>query len=151
MARWFNPLFGETMRLEHWTTAAEQGGLAAHNAIDSSRAAPCATVPYFWSDWNDDRIQFVGVPGADEIRMVAGDPEDGDFLALYRRGEHLSGALGLNQGRSVMRLRAMIAKRASWSEALEFTSSMPATSWPRPYSSHTDHGRQRPHTRKEQS
>jgi thioredoxin reductase len=118
VARWFNPLFGETMRLEHWTTAAEQGGLAARNAIDPSRAAPCATVPYFWSDWNADRIQFVGVPGADEIRVVAGDPETGGFLALYRRGEHVSGALGLNQRRPVMRLRAVIARRASWSEAL---------------------------------
>jgi NADPH-dependent 2,4-dienoyl-CoA reductase/sulfur reductase-like enzyme len=118
VARWFNTLFGETMRLEHWTTAAEQGGLAARNAIDPSRAAPCATVPYFWSDWNADRIQFVGVPGADEIRVVAGDPETGGFLALYRRGEHVSGALGLNQRRPVMRLRAVIARRASWSEAL---------------------------------
>jgi NADPH-dependent 2,4-dienoyl-CoA reductase/sulfur reductase-like enzyme len=119
-ARWFNPLFGETMRLEHWATAAGHGGLAARNAINPSQAAPCATVPYFWSDWNDDRIQFAGVPGADEIRLVAGDPEDGHFLALYRRGEHVGGALGLNQPRAVIRLRAMIAKRASWSDALQF-------------------------------
>src|SRR5262249_59322953 len=29
VARWFNPLFGQTMRLEHWTTAAAQGRVAA--------------------------------------------------------------------------------------------------------------------------
>jgi NADPH-dependent 2,4-dienoyl-CoA reductase/sulfur reductase-like enzyme len=120
VARWFNPLFGEAVRLEHWTTAAEQGLLAGRNAIDPTRAAPFITVPYFWSDWDDDRIQFVGVPGADEVRVVSGDPDDGDFLALYRRGERLGGALGLNQRRMVIRLRMMIAKRTSWSEALEF-------------------------------
>lgn len=120
VTRWVNPLFGETMRLEHWATAAEQGGLAARNAFDPSQAAPCTTVPYFWSDLNGDRIQFVGVPGADEISVVVGDPDGGDFLTLYRRGEHVCGALGLNQRRPVMRLRAMIARRGSWSEALEF-------------------------------
>jgi len=109
VARWFNPLFGQTMRLEHWTTAAEQGRVAARHAIDPSRAAPCAMVPYFWSDWNDDRIQFVGIPGPDEVQVVAGDPDHRVFLALHRRGERICGALGLNQRQSVIRLRAMIA------------------------------------------
>jgi NADPH-dependent 2,4-dienoyl-CoA reductase/sulfur reductase-like enzyme len=121
VARRFNPLFGQTMRLEHWTTAAEQGRVAARHAIDPSRAAPCAMVPYFWSDWNDDRIQFVGIPGPDEVQVVAGDPDHRVFLALHRRGERICGALGLNQRQSVIRLRAMIARRARWIEALEFT------------------------------
>jgi NADPH-dependent 2,4-dienoyl-CoA reductase/sulfur reductase-like enzyme len=123
VARWFNPLFGQTMRLEHWTTAGEQGALAARNAIGLDTAASCATVPYFWSDWGDDRIQFVGVPGADEIQVVSRDPANGDLLALYRRGEYLSGALGLNRARPIMRLRTMIARRTSWQEALEFARS----------------------------
>src|SRR5262249_14811030 len=121
VARWFNPLFGQTMRLEHWTTAAAQGRVAARHAIDPSRAAPCAIVPYFWSDWDDDRIQFVGIPGSDEVQVVAGDPDHRVFLALCRRGERICGALGLNQSQSVLRLRAMIARRARWIEALEFT------------------------------
>jgi NADPH-dependent 2,4-dienoyl-CoA reductase/sulfur reductase-like enzyme len=120
VARWRHPLFGQTVRLEHWTTAAEHGALAARNAINPVAAAPCATVPFFWSDWGNDRIQFVGVPGADEIRVVDGDPGDGDFLALYRCGGHVTAALGLNQPRPVMRLRALIVQRASWPEALKF-------------------------------
>ncbi len=36
VARWFNALFGETMRLEHWSAAAEQGALAARNALSGS-------------------------------------------------------------------------------------------------------------------
>jgi NADPH-dependent 2,4-dienoyl-CoA reductase/sulfur reductase-like enzyme len=119
VARWHNPLFGETMRLEHWTTAAEQGAIAARNAIDPTEPTPCSTVPYFWSDWDDDRIQFVGVPDADEIEVVAGDPDVGHFLALYRRGDLVTGAFGLNNRRPVMRLRAMIGKRATWTEALD--------------------------------
>ncbi|MBA0126938.1 FAD-dependent oxidoreductase [Haloechinothrix sp. YIM 98757] len=119
LARWPNPLFGETMRLEHWTTAAEQGGLAARNAIHPEQARPCATVPYFWSDWYGSRIQFVGVPTADEVRVVAGDVASDSFLALYRRGDHVSGALGLNQRRPVMKLRALIGKHGTWQDALD--------------------------------
>ena len=119
-AEWFNPLFGETMRLEHWSAAADQGRVAGRNAADPSLAAPCATVPYFWSDWNGDRIQFAGVPGADEVEVVAGDPAEGSFLVLYRRGGRVCGVLGLNQAQPVIQLRAMIARRVSWPEALEF-------------------------------
>ncbi|MQA61775.1 MAG: FAD-dependent oxidoreductase [Actinophytocola sp.] len=118
VARWPNPLFGQQMRLEHWTTAAEQGMLAARNAIRPAEAKECATVPYFWSDLYDSRIQFVGVPEADEIAVVSGDLASDSFLALYRRDDLVIGALGLNQRRAVMKLRQMIGKRARWDEAL---------------------------------
>lgn len=120
VARWFHPLFGQSVRVEHWTTAAEHGALAARNAIEPQAAAACVTVPFFWSDWDTDRIQFVGVPDADEIHMVPSGSGKGDFLALYRRGKHVIGALGINQPRPVMRLRTMIARRTGWSEAVEF-------------------------------
>lgn len=83
-----------------------EGALAARNAINPAQAAPCATVPYFWSDWNHDRIQFVGSPAVDEVRVVAGDPEK-NFLALYRRGDHIIGALGLNQRPTAIQLRVL--------------------------------------------
>lgn len=118
VARWRNPLFDESMRLEHWTTAAEQGMLAARNAIGPAEARECATVPYFWSDLYDNRIQFVGVPDAEEIAVVSGDLASDSFLALYRRDDLVIGALGLNQRRPVMKLRQMIGKRAGWDEAL---------------------------------
>jgi len=118
VARWFNPLFGETMRLEHWTSAAEQGILAARNAIDPATATPCTLVPYFWSDLYDSRVQFVGLPTADEVRVVAGGAGEESLLALYRRGDRLIGALGIEQRRPVLRMRALIGKRTSWQDAL---------------------------------
>ncbi|MFI6321015.1 NAD(P)/FAD-dependent oxidoreductase [Nonomuraea sp. NPDC050556] len=119
VACWHNPLFGEHMRLEHWTSAAEQGATAARNALAGEPAA-YSTVPYFWSDWYDIRIQFVGVPRAGEIRIVSGDPAEGRFVALYRDGDRLVGALALNHPTHIMKYRVMIGRGASWSEALEF-------------------------------
>lgn len=116
VARWFHPVLDRTVRLEHWTTAAEQGALAARNAVDPVTDTECCTVPYFWSDWGEHRIQFVGDPQADEVRVVLGDAGSDSFLALYRRDERVIGALGLNQRRAVMRLRTAIARRATWTE-----------------------------------
>lgn len=120
VARWPNPLFEEAppMRLEHWTTTAEQGKAAALAALDPAGARPFATVPYFWSDWYAHRLQFVGTPAADEVRLVDGDQDDEHFLALYRRGARVVGALGLDHRKQVMKLRALVGKRASWDDAL---------------------------------
>jgi NADPH-dependent 2,4-dienoyl-CoA reductase/sulfur reductase-like enzyme len=121
IASWPNPTFGTRMRLEHWTIAAEQGAAAGRHAVDPSAATPFATVPYFWSDWYGHRIQFVGVADeADDVAVVFGDAESDSFVALYRRGDALIGALALEQRSQVMKYRAMLAARASWQDALAF-------------------------------
>ncbi|MDA3644187.1 FAD-dependent oxidoreductase [Saccharopolyspora indica] len=121
VARWHNPLFDELMRIEHWTAAAEQGAVAARNALAPEAAKPYSTVPYFWSDWYENRIQFVGVPGADEVRIVSGAADGDRFVALYRRGDRLSGVLTLNGQAVIMKYRGLLTRRASWAEALDFT------------------------------
>jgi NADPH-dependent 2,4-dienoyl-CoA reductase/sulfur reductase-like enzyme len=120
VARWHNPMFDRSMRLEHWTSAAEQGAAAARNALDPANARPYSTVPYFWSDWYGSRIQFVGLPGGDEHRVVTGSAEEGRLVALYREGDRLVGALTVNHQASTMKYRALIARRTSWTDSLHF-------------------------------
>jgi NADPH-dependent 2,4-dienoyl-CoA reductase/sulfur reductase-like enzyme len=121
IASWPNPTFDSRMRLEHWTTAAEQGGAAARNAIDPAKATAYETVPYFWSDWYGRRIQFVGIAaGAEEIELVSGDLDGDSFLVLYRRGDRLIGVLGLEHRSQVMKYRMMIGKHVTWAEAMDF-------------------------------
>ncbi len=121
VVHWPNPVFdGKQMRLEHWTNAAEQGALAARNALDPTDAKPAATVPYFWSDWYAHRIQFVGIPQADEIRTVSEETGDDRFLALYRRGDRITGAICIDRPTQIMKYRRMIAQRTPWPDALAF-------------------------------
>ncbi|GAA2965570.1 NAD(P)/FAD-dependent oxidoreductase [Streptomyces enissocaesilis] len=129
IARWPNALFDDVldgpMRLQHWTTAAEQGARAARNAIAPERAQPYETVPYFWSDWYSSRIQFVGVCGAGthevHVEVVAGDPADGGpFTALYRANDRIIGALAVDMRAEVMKYRRLIGQRARWATAVEF-------------------------------
>ncbi len=118
VARWPNDLFDEQMRVEHWTNAVEMADHAARTLLGD--AQPFRPVPYFWSDQYGTKIQFLGrSTGFDEVRVVDGDPASGAGVALYRRGDRLVGALGLNRIKAVMGYRALLADAASWSTALE--------------------------------
>ena len=108
------------MRVEHWTNAAEQGGLAARNLVAGSKGNPSQSVPYFWSDQYGSRIQFAGRATADEVQVVSGSIDQRRFVALYRRGDRLVGALGLNRSKVLMQYLVQIGQSASWDEAVGF-------------------------------
>ena len=126
-ARWPNGVFAgfddEEMRVEHWTNAAEQGAAAATNLLAAAghadlTVAPFVSVPFFWSDQFDSRIQFIGrAHGDDEVHVFAGSV-DGAFAALYGHQGRLRGVLGVSKPKMVMPFRALLAAGASWDEAL---------------------------------
>lgn len=132
-ARWHNRRFGETMRVEHWDNAIEQGIAAARRLLaggwegseadsdESGDAVPFTPVPWFWSDQYDRKIQLAGRSSPDgKVEVVAGSLEERRFAAIYEREGKLVGVLGMNRPRHVMQYRQLIVDGASWEEALEF-------------------------------
>ena len=118
VARWPNELFGETMRVEHWDNAAQQGAHAARRLLDAG-TGPFTPVPWFWSDQYDRKIQLAGrVRPDDDVRVVTGSVEERRFAAVYGRAGRITGVLGFNRPRHVMRYRALIEQGASFEEAL---------------------------------
>jgi NADPH-dependent 2,4-dienoyl-CoA reductase/sulfur reductase-like enzyme len=121
IARWPNALYGEEIRVEHWTNASEQGALAAQNALAERRGEELRTyspVPFFWSDLYDRRIQFLGRAAPDDkVDVVAGSVEERSFVALYSRGDQLRAVLGMNQPKAVMSLRKLLEARGTLTEA----------------------------------
>lgn len=120
VARWYNPLFGERMRVEHWTNAIEQGAAAARNLVLApADAAPYAPVPYFWSDQYEVKIQFHGrTRPDDELRVVSGSVADRDFAAVFIRQGRLVGALAFNHGRELAAYQRLIAQGSTAEELL---------------------------------
>ncbi len=121
VASWHNPQFDEQMRVEHWTNAVEQGRAAALNLLaGAEHATPFSSVPYFWSDQYETKIQFVGHARPDDrVRVAHGAVGDGQFVALYGRGGRLVAALGFDRARLLIGYRAMIADGTSWQAALD--------------------------------
>ncbi|GAA2860392.1 NADPH-dependent 2,4-dienoyl-CoA reductase/sulfur reductase-like enzyme [Aminobacter niigataensis] len=119
VASWPNELFGLRMRGEQWTNAVEQGRHVARNILaDAEEQRPFHGSNYFWSDQYGVRIQFAGITAADEIRIVEGSVAERRFLAWYRRGDRLVGALAMNEAKSLMLSKTLIEHRANWNEAL---------------------------------
>jgi NADPH-dependent 2,4-dienoyl-CoA reductase/sulfur reductase-like enzyme len=119
-ARWPHQLFGEELRIEHWTNAAEQGARAAKNLLAAAAGQPgepYAEVPFFWSDQYGSRIQFLG-RGDGDVRVVVGDVDERKFVAVYSRDGIVRGALGLDSPRALMGFRRLIAARASMDDVV---------------------------------
>jgi NADPH-dependent 2,4-dienoyl-CoA reductase/sulfur reductase-like enzyme len=123
VARVANRWHGDAPRIEHWTNAVEQAVHAAENALAGPEAsASFSSVPYFWSDQYDRKIQFSGAARPhDEIVIVDGSLADRRLTALFRRGDRLVACLALNQPRALIKYRRLLAAGASWNAALSGT------------------------------
>ena len=125
VASWYNPLFEERMRVEHWTNAVEQARHAVSTLLAApGEAKPFASVPMFWSDQFDLKIQGAGRPRrSDELVFARGAPEPEKLVALYGRAGRLVGALAFNQAPKLVQLRMLIAKCGGLDEALKIAES----------------------------
>jgi len=118
IAAWPNELLGRSGRVEHWTTAADHGGHIAR-VIASGEVTRFVDSGYVWSDQYGARLQLVGVPrDHDEVRIVDGDVASRRFVAWYRRGDVLVGALASSSPKLLLRTRRLIEERVSWEQAL---------------------------------
>jgi NADPH-dependent 2,4-dienoyl-CoA reductase/sulfur reductase-like enzyme len=130
VARWYNPLFATSMRIEHRTNASEQGMAAARNLLAAPEARkPFAPVPYFWSDQYDMRIQAYGhLRDHDEVAVVLGDLAERHFVVAYRKDDRLAGVLGVGVTPKVLRgWRQALAAGTSWGEAVANETRTPPT------------------------
>ena len=125
VASWYNPLFEERMRVEHWTNAVEQARHAVSTLLAApGEAEPFESVPMFWSDQFDIKIQAAGKPKPeDELTVATRGPDDEKLIALYSRAGRVVGAVAFNQPPKLVQLRTLIGKRGGLDEALKIVDS----------------------------
>jgi NADPH-dependent 2,4-dienoyl-CoA reductase/sulfur reductase-like enzyme len=112
VARWPNPTFGgRSMRVEHWTHAAESAAAGAQALVHGDDAPEFAPAPTFWSDQYGVRIQSIGLPAiADECVVTEHDADAHRLVAIYARAGTLVGAVAFNAPRALARMRAGIGR-----------------------------------------
>lgn len=120
VARWTNPRTGESMRVEHWDNAVEQGRHAVRRLlIPDEEAEAFAPVPWFWSDQYDRKIQLAGRPHPDDdVQVVDGSTDEHRFVAFYGRQGRFTAVLAMNRPRHVMQGRGLLEQGTGWDEAL---------------------------------
>ncbi|WP_306904438.1 NAD(P)/FAD-dependent oxidoreductase [Arthrobacter pascens] len=122
VAKWPHPKFGQLLRVEHWTNAHEQGTAAARHYLGVG--GPFENVPYVWTDQFGYRIQVYGkTTDADLIHRVPSANPSVPRIVLYGSGSRLMAALGVDDPRSLLPLRRLIAQPDSWEHALSLVGS----------------------------
>lgn len=108
VARFYHPLFGTAMRIEHWEVAAHLGVCAARNMAGDECIVHDA--PEFFSDMFDLHIEWYGyAPKWD--RIVKRPVESEKFTGLYLKDGKVAGALLVNNKDDVSLARTLIQKQ----------------------------------------
>jgi len=90
----WHPVFGRRIRLEHWSSALNQGPAAAMNML--GRRTPYEQIPYFYSDQYDVGMEYSGhAPGWDQV-VFRGDPASREFIAFWLAGGRVVAGMNVN-------------------------------------------------------
>jgi NADPH-dependent 2,4-dienoyl-CoA reductase/sulfur reductase-like enzyme len=104
VARWQHPLLGGPRRIEHWNNALEQGAHAARTLLAGPSESGFESVPYFWSDQGELRLQLLGSGPWDAVVTEQKGPAE--LFAEYFDGDELVAVGGVGGGAAVMSRRA---------------------------------------------
>lgn len=107
----YNTFARDWLRLESVQNAQDQA-TAAGLAIAGS-AGPYDSVPRFWSDQYDAKLQIVGISRNFDDQAIRGSVEDGKFSVFYYRQGRLIAVDSVNRSGDQMAARRMIARRIS--------------------------------------
>ncbi|MBX7432306.1 NAD(P)/FAD-dependent oxidoreductase [Mycobacterium sp. Y57] len=115
VASWRDPV-GDQVRVEHWSNVADQARVMVPSMLGQEVSA-AVSVPYFWSDQYDVKIQCLGEPEAtDTVHVVQDDGRK--FLAYYERDGIVVGVVGGGMPGKVMKTRGKIVAGAPITDLL---------------------------------
>ncbi len=105
----YNPIYDRHVRLESVPNATEQAKVVANHI--NGKPAPYNSLPWFWSDQFDLKLQIAGLSeGYDDI-IIRGD-HDGSrrFAAFYFKGNKLLAVDAVNAPREFMMTKMALTK-----------------------------------------
>lgn len=116
VANWLDER-GERSRVEHWNNVITQVRAVAGSILGAA-TDPAATVPYFWSDQFDVKVQALGHPSAhDDVHIVFDDNEK--FVVYYSHDDVLTSVVGAGKPAAVMKMRAKLLAKTRVRDLLD--------------------------------
>lgn len=90
----WHPRLGRRLRLEHWSSALNQGPCAARNMLGAG--AVYDRVPFFFSDQYDVGMEYTGHATGWDRLVYRGDPAGGKFIVFWMRDDRLLAGMNVN-------------------------------------------------------
>ena len=103
-----NPILERRLRLESVPNAMEQSRVAAANLMGQDQVY--ASVPWFWSDQYDLKLQMVGFSTDGDSRVVRGDPGARQFVMFHLKDGVLAAADAVNAPREFLACRQLVGR-----------------------------------------
>lgn len=101
-------LYNRQLRLESVPNALEQARAAASWLCGKSK--PNQSVPWFWSDQYDLKLQMAGLSQGHDRCVLRGDPATHSFCAFYLKGDRLLAIDAINRPGDFMLTRRTLAQ-----------------------------------------
>jgi NADPH-dependent 2,4-dienoyl-CoA reductase/sulfur reductase-like enzyme len=95
----FNPLLGQSIRLESWQNAQNQAIAVARNILGEARTY--AEVPWFWTDQFELNLQIAGIPKAGDDVIFRGNLGEGPVAMFHMRDDRLVAVIGIDSPKEV--------------------------------------------------
>ncbi|NCP19657.1 MAG: FAD-dependent oxidoreductase [Erythrobacter sp.] len=100
----------DVIRLESVQNATDMANTVARHL--TGEREPYATIPWFWSNQYDLRLQTVGFSNEDDDTVIRGDPESRKFSVVYLRDGRVAALDCVNSTRDYAQGRRLIEARS---------------------------------------
>jgi 3-phenylpropionate/trans-cinnamate dioxygenase ferredoxin reductase subunit len=105
-----NGLLGRRLRLESVPNAMEQARVATANMNGGD--ATYSSIPWFWSDQYELKLQMAGFSADGDVAITRGDPATNQFATFYLKNGVIVAVDAVNSPREFMACRQMVDKRS---------------------------------------
>ncbi len=106
----FNPHYGRYIRLESVQNAVEQAKTAA--LAVSGKAVPYESIPWFWSDQYDIKLQIVGLSEGYDNLIIRSEEQENKFSVWYFKGSELLSVDAVNNPKAYVLGTKLIKEKA---------------------------------------
>ncbi|NOX50561.1 MAG: FAD-dependent oxidoreductase [Gammaproteobacteria bacterium] len=104
----YNPILDRRLRLESVPNAMEQARVCAANMLGGDKIY--ASIPWFWSDQYELKLQMVGFSADGDEQVVRGNMADNQFAVFYLKDDKVVSADAVNSPREFMVCKQLIGK-----------------------------------------
>lgn len=103
-----NPLLDRRLRLESVPNAMEQARVVAANMTGGDKVY--ASIPWFWSDQYELKLQMVGFSSDGDSHVIRGDMDANEFAVFYLKDGKVVAADAVNSPKEFMICKQLIGK-----------------------------------------
>lgn len=94
VANAWHPILDRRIRLEHWSSALNQGQVVAKNMLGAMTAYQ--KIPYFFSDQFDVGMEYTGLASEGDEVVFRGDPASRQFIAFWLDNGRVVAGMNVN-------------------------------------------------------